>query len=157
LPCRGFILPGLVDCLALTLGEHRARFRSVLLDLPGDQLQMLPATQILLGPAINTEKARWELIITPVRMAMHRTLDGAFSIFSGVDSSVVPATRLTGGCDFILSRVPEQYVIRAPVMVIVAARNENFIAGVGHCGATMVAARQFNGRTHLTRARWMRR
>jgi hypothetical protein len=49
-------------------------------------------------------------------------------------------------CDYILSRSQEQYYVVAPVAIIVEAKNENIIAGLGQCIAAIVAAQLFNER-----------
>jgi transketolase C-terminal domain/subunit len=55
---------------------------------------------------------------------------------------------LVGFCDFILSESQEQFFIRAPVVIIVEAKNENIIAGLGQYIATMIAAQRFNQQAH---------
>jgi transketolase C-terminal domain/subunit len=53
---------------------------------------------------------------------------------------------LTGTCDFIISRSPEQLFIKVPVITIVEAKNDNINRGLGQCVAEMVAAKLFNER-----------
>jgi hypothetical protein len=95
--------------------------------------------------AISTEKARSELIIAPVLMEVRRQRRGATSLFSGTEFTVDPARGLSGFCDFLLSRSPEQLAIEAPVVAIVEAKKEDVRAGVPQCIAEMVAAQIFNG------------
>jgi uncharacterized membrane protein (DUF485 family) len=73
-------------------------------------------------------------------------MDYRISLFSGTEFNVDPAQSLVGFCDFILSASQEQYFISAPVVTVVEAKNENIIAGLGQCVATMVAAQLFNHR-----------
>lgn len=47
-------------------------------------------------------------------------------------------------CDFLVSKNPEQLFIRAPVITVVEAKNENLKSGFGQCIAEMVAAQLFN-------------
>jgi hypothetical protein len=68
------------------------------------------------------------------------------SLFSGADFTVNPEQGLVGVCDFIITRSPEQLFVKAPVLMIVEAKNENFKAGMAQCAAAMVAARLFNER-----------
>jgi hypothetical protein len=63
-----------------------------------------------------------------------------------VDFTVNPEQGLNGVCDFIISRSPEQLLIKVPVLMIVEAKNENFKAGMAQCAAAMIAARIFNER-----------
>ncbi len=51
---------------------------------------------------------------------------------------------LNDDCDFIMSHSPEPLLISAPIVVIVEAKNENIISGLGQCIAEMVATRIFN-------------
>lgn len=51
---------------------------------------------------------------------------------------------LTGFCDFILTRNPDKLVIKAPVVVIVEAKNENINDGLAQCIAEMYAAQIVN-------------
>lgn len=97
-----------------------------------------------LALAINTEKARSELIVAPVLVELRHQLDHRVSFFSGVDFNVDASLGLTGVCDYILSHSPKQLAIEAPVAVLVEAKKENLNAGLGQCIAEMVAARMFN-------------
>ncbi|MEM8641159.1 MAG: hypothetical protein AAGG51_20440 [Cyanobacteria bacterium P01_G01_bin.54] len=66
------------------------------------------------------------------------------SLFSGSEFTVDLDKRLMGICDFILSKNPEQFFIRDPVMTIVEAKNENLKSGFAQCIAAMTAAQIFN-------------
>jgi hypothetical protein len=99
-----------------------------------------------LALAIASEKARSELIIAPVLVELRNQARKQISLFSGINFPVDPALGLTGFCDFIVSRSPEQLVISAPVLIIVEAKNENINAGMPQCMAAMIAARIFNER-----------
>jgi hypothetical protein len=116
-------------------------------------LEQTLAEGIPLASAINTEKARSELLIMPVLLDVRRHFPGQASLFSGVLFDVDPARGLTGFADFLLSRSASQLVLTAPVAVIVEAKNDNLPSGLGQCLATMVAARCFNTRaqTGVTR------
>lgn len=94
--------------------------------------------------AIGTEKARSELIITPILVELMEQFSGELSFFSGVEFSPDPDRGLRGVCDFLLSLAPEQWTIEAPVVTIVEAKNENIRQGINQCIAEMVAAQVFN-------------
>lgn len=96
--------------------------------------------------AINTAKARSELLITPVLLDIWRQAQSQISLFSGVEFAVDEARGLTGYCDYILSRSKEQLTVNAPVVMIVEAKNENIKGGLAQCIAEMVAAQIFNER-----------
>ena len=108
------------------------------------------ATNVPLALAINTEKARSELIIINILLEVKKQLAEKISLFSGIDFSVDKENGLTGYCDYIISQSPEQFYLEVPVLVIVEAKNENIILGIGQCIAEMYAAQLFNqkeGRT----------
>lgn len=113
---------------------------------PSDLLTAVLKEQLPLASAINTEKARSELVVMPLLMEVRRQLQNQIAIFSGTSFEVDPAQGLEGRCDFVLSRSPEQYYIAAPILTIIEAKNENIPSGLGQCIATMVAARIFNER-----------
>ncbi|MDY6901444.1 MAG: hypothetical protein SWZ49_25715 [Cyanobacteriota bacterium] len=97
-----------------------------------------------LATALNTEKARSELIICPILLAVKEALNNEISLFSGEEFNVEAETGLTGICDFILSRSQEQLFVKAPVAMLVEAKKENLKVGLGQCIAEMVAAQKFN-------------
>ncbi|MHC5936213.1 hypothetical protein [Nostoc sp.] len=97
-----------------------------------------------LALAINTEKARSEMIITPILLEVRRKANYQISLFSGSDFNVDAEKGLNGYCDFVISRSKEQLTINAPVLIIVEAKNENIKGGLGQCAAAMLAAQLFN-------------
>ncbi|BAZ48404.1 hypothetical protein NIES4103_10120 [Nostoc sp. NIES-4103] len=97
-----------------------------------------------LALAINTEKARSEMIITPILLEVRRKANYQISLFSGSDFNVDVEKGLNGYCDFVISRSKEQLTINAPVMIIIRAKNENIKGGLGECMAAMLAAQIFN-------------
>jgi hypothetical protein len=113
---------------------------------PSDLLQRVLDENLTLATAINSEKARSEFLIAPILSEVRRQLDYRIGLFSGTEFNVDAAQGLSGFCDFILSASPEQYFISAPAVTIIEAKNENMIAGLGQCAATMIAARIFNQR-----------
>ena len=97
-----------------------------------------------LARAVNTEKARSELIISPVLVELRKMLKHSVSLFSGIEFNVDKEKGLNGFCDFIISASPEQLMLNSPVIAVVEAKNENIIGGLGQCIAEMVAAKMFN-------------
>jgi len=128
----------------LTIAENVDLFQGVEAIAPSELLSLTLKETIPLVSAINTEKARSELIIAPILLEVRRQQKYQLSLFSGVDFVVAPEKGLNGFCDFILSRSTEQYFISSPIVTIVEAKNENIKAGLGQCTATMVAAQLFN-------------
>lgn len=134
------------NTLSLTLDETRNLFRNLPGVKPSDLLTRLLDENLPLATAINSEKARSEFLIAPILSEVRRQLDYRISLFSGTEFNVEPAQGLSGFCDFLLSASGEQYFISAPVITVVEAKNENIIAGLGQCAATMLAAQIFNQR-----------
>lgn len=97
-----------------------------------------------LAIATGSEKARSELIISPVLLEVRKILKRQISLFSGVDFTVDPASGLSGVCDFLLSRSSEQLEIEAPAVVIIEAKKADLNPGIGQCIAEMIAAQKFN-------------
>lgn len=98
-----------------------------------------------LALASNSEKARSELIITPILLEV-RKQQTQFNFFSGIKFDVDEAQGLNGFCDYIISHAEEKLFIAAPVIMLVEAKNENIMNGLGQCIAEMVAAQLFNQR-----------
>lgn len=96
-----------------------------------------------LATAINTEKARSEYIIAPL-LSEIAYANSQVSLFSGRNFNVDASKGLTGLCGFILTHNPDKLVIKAPVVVIVEAKNENINDGLAQCIASMYAAQIVN-------------
>ncbi|MBD2194487.1 MULTISPECIES: hypothetical protein [Calothrix] len=94
--------------------------------------------------AVDTEKARSEVIINPVLLEVRRILKASISVFSGEEFNVDASIGLNGVCDFLISRSPEQLTVEAPAIVIVEAKKSDLKSGIGQCMAEMVAAKRFN-------------
>ncbi|WP_445637492.1 Type I restriction enzyme R protein N-terminal domain-containing protein [Nostoc sp. DSM 114161] len=111
---------------------------------PSDKLTNTLEETTELALAINTEKARSEMIITPILLEVRRRANYPISLFSGTDFNVDVEKGLNGYCDFIISLSKEQLTINAPVAMIFEAKNENIKGGLGQCAAAMLAAQLFN-------------
>ena len=102
-----------------------------------------------LAIATGSEKARSELIISPILVEVRKILERKISFFSGEDFTVAPEFDLTGVCDFLISRSPEQVFIEAPAVVIIEAKKGDLKPGLGQCAAEMVAAQMFNQQNQI--------
>jgi hypothetical protein len=111
-------------------------------DFLGQTLQ----ENISLALAINTEKARSELIVTPILVELRKHFNYQISFFSGKEFNVDLEKGLNGFCDFLISRSPEQLLIKTPVVALVEAKNDNIQTGLPQCMAEMIAAQIFNER-----------
>ncbi|MEN9224375.1 MAG: hypothetical protein Q6M54_02785 [Thermostichus sp. DRC_bins_24] len=139
-----FTLSSVCRAFDIILQEGHSLFESI----PGtevpDRLNSFLQRYVPLATAINSEKARSEFIIAPVLAEVRELADRQLSLFSGKEFNVDPSLGLTGYCDYILCLSPEQLFIKSPVMMVVEAKNENIIGGLGQCLASMVAAQMFN-------------
>jgi hypothetical protein len=91
-----------------------------------------------------SEKAKSEFIIAPILLELESLLIDKISVFSGDDFTVDRELGLNGICDFLISRFPAQFVIKAPVIAIVEAKKGVLKDGWGQCIAELVAAQKFN-------------
>jgi len=132
------------DELQIKIVEQKGIFSKIEEVDVSDILTFVLDDNVPLALAINTEKARSELIISDVLVELRRKFDRKISLFSGVEFNVDKDKGLNGYCDFIISRSPEQLIIDSPVVIIVEAKNENIVGGIGQCIAEMVAAKIFN-------------
>ena len=131
----------------LTLEENQDLFDEIQSVKPSEILTTILREYIPLATAINTEKARSELLISQILADVRRQLNYRISLFSGTEFNVEEELGLQGYCDFLLSFSSEQYFLTAPVITIVEAKNENIIRGLGQCVASMVGAQLFNQRS----------
>jgi hypothetical protein len=111
------------------------------------------ANTVDLATTISTEKARSELIITPILLEIRALFKVGY--FSGNTFNVDESKSLTGVCDFLLTASTNQVVIDAPVVAIVEAKDNDIRSGLGQCAAEMFAAWIFNERQgHSDRMIW---
>ncbi len=111
---------------------------------PSEILAAILKENLPLATASGSEKARSELIISPVLVEVRRQLDRKIGLFSGEDFTVDVEAKLSGRCDFLISRSSEQLEIEAPVVVLIEAKQADLKLGLGQCIAEMVAAQRFN-------------
>ncbi|MEY4767857.1 MAG: hypothetical protein RL637_496 [Pseudomonadota bacterium] len=139
-----FDLKKVKQLLDIQLSENRRLFFDIQPIEISPILKEILAENIPLADAMNTEKARSELIISPILVELRKILKHKISLFSGIEFNVNKEKGLNGFCDFIISASQEQLFLESPIIAIVEAKNENIIAGIGQCIAEMVAAKLFN-------------
>ena len=138
-----------------TLEDARKKFHLETVEAAGifaDATQVTPSallTAVLernvpLAFAIGTEKAKSELIVASVLVELREHFDRRISFFSGIDFNVNAEEGLTGVCDFLVSLSPEQFYFEAPALILVEAKKDDLLIGLGQCVAEMVAAQRFN-------------
>ena len=131
-----------INDLNLTLEESHNLFAEVVPVQPSQRLKEALEETLELATNISTEKARSELIITPILLEVRRTFQGKIGYFSGTSFNVDESRGLIGVCDFILSASENQLLIAAPVITLVEAKDNDIKLGLGQ----LVAAQVFNER-----------
>lgn len=139
-----FKLSGVIKIFGLTINEISGLFANIPEAEYSDLLATILKENIDLAVSINSQKARSEMIISPILLEVRRKFNSEISLFSGVDFTVDSERGLNGFCDFILSLYKEQLYVRAPVITLVETKNENLKPGLAQCIAEMVAAQLFN-------------
>lgn len=139
-----FTLEGVIHQFGLTIDEGQRLF------LESDEAEISQSLRDILQEtaplalAIHTEKARSEFIVAPILVELRKLANHKISLFSGVDFTIDKEKGLNGSCDFIVAQSQEQLFVKAPVLMIVEAKNNNIKGGLGQCIAAMIAAQLFN-------------
>jgi len=141
-----FTLKKLKDGLGITIFERQSLFENIEILSPSLLFQSILARNLPLALVIHTEKARSELLIINFLLEARSQLADKVSLFSGIDFNVDKDQGLNGFCDYILSAAQEQFYLEAPTLMVVEAKNDNLISGLGPCGAEMYAAQSYNQR-----------
>jgi hypothetical protein len=144
MPYSKFTLNRAIDDFQLSIAEGPRFIPKISPLAPSALLQETLKETLPWAIAVGSEKARSEGIINPVLLEVKRQLPGQVSVFSGEEFNVEAEADLTGFCDFLISRSPEQLYIKAPVVVLVEAKKEDLKPALGQCLAEMVAAQRFN-------------
>jgi hypothetical protein len=128
----------------LELVELAGIFAEIEPVVPSTLLTTILVKKVPLATTINTEKARSELIVADVLFELWEQFNMRISLFSGIDFNVDAERGLTGICDFLVSLSPMQSFLEAPVIVLVEAKKDDPVPGLGQCVAEMLAAQRFN-------------
>ena len=97
-----------------------------------------------LAQQAKSEKAKSELLVSPVLLEVRKLVNNSVELFSGEEFSVDRERGLNGFCDFLFSRSSNLFVIQAPIVMLVEAKKGELDVGLGQCVAEMVAAQLFN-------------
>ena len=148
-----FTLEKVQKSFDLTISEDLDIFANIPDLEPSILLTEFLADYAQLALKINTEKARWrpapqatEMIIAPILLDFRKQVSSKISLFSGVDFNVDSERGLNGTCDYIISNSTEQLFVKSPVIILVEAKKENIVGGLGQCTSEMLAAQVFNER-----------
>ncbi len=127
----------------LTIVEKNTFLDNIKPQQPSTQLAEFIKKYLPLALALNTEKARSEMLICPILLEI-KEISNSISLFSGNDFTVDASIGLSGVCDFLISLSSEQLFVEAPAIVVVEAKKEDLNGGLGQCVAEMIAAQRFN-------------
>jgi hypothetical protein len=119
-------------CNSLPIAEPQPEFTIVFNDL------------LELAEGARTEKAKSELLVTPILAQATKLSGGTVKLFSGEEFNVDQEKGLNGFCDFLFSRSANPYTIDAPVFMLVEAKRGEIEFGLGQCVAEMIAAQIYN-------------
>lgn len=146
MPYSKFTLNELKQKFNITLTGIKGKFNNLPEVAPSQFLLEALEEYLPLAVAIGSEKARSELIVAPILVAIKKHLNQQISLFSGIEFNVDLELGLNGFCDFIISNSTQQFFIESPVVALVEAKNDNLKSGLAQCIAEMVAAQIFNQR-----------
>ncbi|MGK7922465.1 MAG: hypothetical protein AB4080_20920, partial [Trichodesmium sp.] len=139
-----FTLEEVLTNFHLNVVENLGKFNQLPEVFPSQFLQEALEYYLPLAVAISSEKARSEFIIAPILAEVKKISNNQISLFSGIEFNVNPELGLNGFCDFIISLSTQQIVLKAPVITVVEAKNDNLRNALAQCIAEMVAAQIFN-------------
>jgi len=94
--------------------------------------------------AIKSEKARSEMIITPILLELKKQHNDFFTIHSGDTLDGNKAVGLSGECDFILAKNTQSFSINFPIFTLIEAKRQDFELGINQCTAQMYGAWLYN-------------
>ena len=105
-----------------------------------------------LAEVARTEKAKSELLVSPILVEARRLTNERVQLFSGEEFDVDRARGLNGFCDFLFSKSENPFTIDAPVLMLVVgaacpqdiAKRGEIETGLGQCVAEMLAAQFYN-------------
>jgi hypothetical protein len=137
-----------------TLASVKHQFSLTLLSAPfcQDLAPVTPSTTFAaifaewypLAQQARSEKAKSELLVSPILLEVRKLVNHSVELFSGEEFSVDRDQGLNGFCDFLLSRSTAPYLVEAPIVMLVEAKKGELDVGFGQCIAEMVAAQIFN-------------
>ena len=146
MPYSKFTLDELKQKFNITLTGSKGKFNNLPEIAPSQFILEALEEYLPLAVAIGTEKARSELIVAPILVAIKKHLNQQISLFSGIEFNVDIELGLNGFCDFIISNSTQQFFIESPVIALVEAKNDNLKSGLAQCIAEAIAAQIFNQR-----------
>ncbi|WP_310417052.1 hypothetical protein [Chamaesiphon sp. OTE_8_metabat_110] len=111
---------------------------------PQPEFSTIFGQSLPLAQRARSEKAKSELLVSPVLLEVTKLANNSVELFSGEEFTVDKEQGLNGFCDFLLSRSTAPYIIEAPIVMLVEAKKGELDLGLGQCISEMVAAQLFN-------------
>ena len=139
-----FTLESVLPAFQLQKIDTAGLFSDVEVVVPSDHLTIALARKAPLATTIGTEKAKSEMIVADILVELREHFEQRISLFSGIDFNVDVEDGLTGVCNFLVSLSPGQSFLEAPVIILVEAKKDDLLIGLGQCVAEMLAAQRFN-------------
>ena len=93
---------------------------------------------------IKSEKARSELIVTPILLELKKRNSDFLTFYSGDTLIGDKENGLIGECDFIIARNTNSFSIEAPLLAVVEAKRNDVESGIAQCAAQMLGVQCFN-------------
>jgi hypothetical protein len=142
---NNFSLQSAIDQFELNLLDSRfcEHLNSV---APPPDFMAIFAQYLPLAQRAKSEKAKSELLVSPILVEVRRSVNNQIELFSGEEFNVDKEQGLNGFCDFLFSKSTVPYIIKAPVIMLVEAKKGELDIGLGQCVAEMVAAQIFNAK-----------
>jgi hypothetical protein len=141
-----FAYPDLLTTFSLTERGIPNLFTHLPTVAPSQLLRDTLAANIPLATSAHSEAARSTWLVGPVLSDLWNRYNGDLNLIPGVDFDADPNARLTGRCDFIISRGPQRSMIGPPVMLVFEAKRDCIPDGLGQCIAGLVGAQRYNQR-----------
>ena len=127
-------------------------------EIPGERDMFADAPPVEAGPwlpeslkqadnvGFGSEKSRSERLVSPILAELSSRNRDAFAIISGASLDIDPGHGLNGECDFILSLMRLQDLVRAPIFCITEAKKQDMELGTAQCAAQLLGAARLNER-----------
>ncbi len=94
---------------------------------------------------LESEKAKSELLITPILNEVRILMNKRFTYFSGYQFNVDSSRGLKGFCDYLITSKEDAIFIESPLIAVVEAKhNQDLPDAAPQCIAEMFAAKIFN-------------
>lgn len=93
---------------------------------------------------LRNEKAKSELIVSPILLELIDRNSDFFTFYSGENLPADRARGLTGECDFFISRNTGSFAMNMPILSIIEAKRDNLESGVDQCAAQLYGALLIN-------------